>query len=159
MKFTCSVVEPLIIIPLDNTTIVIHEGMNRSFTCEATGYPIPTVTWRRVDGPSADGVFNILTGDGSGSDKILTGGGGVSVNLVITNASSENTGVYMCSANNSVGTVSRNITIVCKYIIIMCTEESLLGTYVCTLPVPHLGYICILTRVHNKEYVLFIMYS
>ena len=117
-----SVAEPLIITPIDNTTMLIHEGMNRSFTCEATGYPIPTVTWHRVDGSSTDGVLindNILTRDGS--DNVLTGGGGVSANLVITNASRENAGVYMCSASNIIGSDSRSITIVCKYIIIMCT--------------------------------------
>ena len=91
--------------------------MNRSFTCEATGRPIPTVTWHRVDGSSTDGVSmsdNILTGDGSG-DNVLTGGSGVSANLVITNASRQNTGVYTCIASNIIGNDSRSITIVCKY--------------------------------------------
>ena len=47
-----------------------------------------------------------------------TGYGNVSVNLTITNASREDTGVYMCSANNSVGsdTKSINITVQCKLI-------------------------------------------
>ena len=81
--------------------------MNRSFTCEATGHPIPTVTWHRVDGSSTDGV--------SMSDNVLTGGGGVSANLVITNASRENTGVFTCIASNIIGNDSRSITIVCKY--------------------------------------------
>ena len=116
-KFSFSVVQPLIITLLDNTTTVIHEGMNSSFTYEATGYPIPTVTWHRVDGSSTDGVSmndNILTEDGS--DNVLIGGGNVSANLVITNASRENTGVYICSASNTIGTDSRSITIICKYI-------------------------------------------
>ena len=42
----------------------------------------------------------------------------MSVNLTITNASREDTGVYMCSANNSVGSDSKsiNITVQCKLV-------------------------------------------
>ena len=55
----------------------------------------------------------------SDSVSIPTGYGNVtrvSVNLTITNASREDTGVYMCSANNSVGSGSRNASI-----IVQCT--------------------------------------
>ena len=86
----CIIVLPSIKTPLDNTTIVIHEGMNRTFTCEATGYPIPNVTWHRVDGLSIDVA--------SMSDNILTGDGSVITNLTITNASRKDTGgIYLCS--------------------------------------------------------------
>ena len=95
--------QPLIITPLDTTTIVIHEGMSRTFACKATGYPIPTITWHRVGEPSTDGV--------SMSENI-TGGSGSTANLVIRNASREDTGVYTCTANNSIGSDNRNISIV-----------------------------------------------
>ena len=41
----------------------------------------------------------------------------VSVNLTITNASREDTGVYMCSTSNEIGsdTKSINITVQCKF--------------------------------------------
>ena len=44
----------------------------------------------------------------------------VTVNLTITNASREDTGVYTCFANNTVGTDERNVNIVvqCKFILI-----------------------------------------
>ena len=56
----------------------------------------------------------------SDSISVPTGYGNVtrvSVNLTITNASREDTGVYMCSVNNSVGrdTKSINITVQCKF--------------------------------------------
>ena len=73
--------------------------MNRTFTCEATGYPIPNVTWHRVDGPLIDEV--------SMSDNILTGEGSVITNLTITNASREDTGVYICIANNNIGKTAK----------------------------------------------------
>ena len=78
--------------------------MNRTFTCEATGYPIPNVIWHRVDGSLTDGV--------SMSENILTGDGSVIANLKITNASREDTGEYTCTANNSIGSDSRIIRIV-----------------------------------------------
>ena len=58
----------------------------------------------------------------SDSVSVPTGYGNVtrvSVNLTMTNASREDTGVYMCSSNNSVGsdTKSINITVQCKFTI------------------------------------------
>ena len=44
----------------------------------------------------------------------------VSVNLTITNVSREDTGVYVCSANNEIGSDDSNvsITVQCKFIIL-----------------------------------------
>ena len=58
----------------------------------------------------------------SDSVSVPTGYGNVtrvSVNLTMTNTSREDTGVYMCSANNSVGSdnMSINITVQCKFTI------------------------------------------
>ena len=58
----------------------------------------------------------------SDSVSVPTGYGNVtrvSVNLTITNASREDTGVYMCSARNEIGIDDNNvsITVQCKYII------------------------------------------
>ena len=48
----------------------------------------------------------------------------VSVNLIITNASREDTGVYMCSASNEIGSDDNNvnITVQCKYCIVKLTN-------------------------------------
>ena len=86
-------------------------------TCEALGYPPPTVVWSRTNGTLSDRV--------SVSDNVSvpTGYGNVtrvSVNLTITNASREDTGVYTCSANNSVGSDNKSIiiTVQCELVII-----------------------------------------
>ena len=79
---------------------MIREGDQTTITCEALGYPPPTVVWSRINGDLSDRVSV------SDSVSVPTGNGNitrVSVNLTITNASREDTGVYMCSANNSVG--------------------------------------------------------
>ena len=48
----------------------------------------------------------------------------VSVNLTITNATREDTGVYMCSASNEIGGDDNNvnITVQCKYYIVKLTN-------------------------------------
>ena len=94
---------------------VVREGNTITITCEASGYPSLAV-WSRTNGTLSDRVSissnnNILLEYGTNERR-------VSVNLTITNASREDTGVYMCSANNSVGsdTKSFNITVQCKLI-------------------------------------------
>ena len=56
----------------------------------------------------------------SDSVSVPTGYGNVtrvSINLTITNTSRDDTGVYSCSANNSIGSDSSNvsITVQCKF--------------------------------------------
>ena len=99
--------------PLNDT--IAREGNTTTITCEAVGYPPPTVVW------------SISSGRVSVSDSVSvhvpTGYGNVtrvSVNITLTNASREDTGVYTCSANNSVGSDKRsiNITVQCELVII-----------------------------------------
>ena len=96
-----------------NNTIV-REGNTTTITCEALGYPIPTVIWSSIDGDLSDRVSL------SDSISVPIGYGNVtrvSVNLTITNARREDAGVYMCSASNEIGSDDSNviITVQCKY--------------------------------------------
>ena len=99
----------------NTTTVIIIESNATDLKCEAFGYPPPTVVWNRINGILSDRVSV------SDSVSVPTGYGNVtrvSVNLTITNASREDTGVYTCSANNSIGSDNSNvnITVQCKYI-------------------------------------------
>ena len=88
---------------------IVREGSTTTITCEALGYPLPAVEWNRIDENLSDRVSV------SDSVSVLTGYGNVtrvSVNLTITNAYREDTGVYTCSANNIVGSDNRNINII-----------------------------------------------
>ena len=94
---------------------MITEGDTTTITCEAVGYPPPTIVWSRVNGTSS---YTISV---SYSVSVLTGSGNVtsvSLNLTLTNANREDTGLYKCSASNSVGSDNRNIsvTVYCKLI-------------------------------------------
>ena len=93
----------------------IIEGNNESITCTATGYPVPIVVWQNSDGSSLSN--NRLV---SGSPVISSTGVGnvsnVSVELMVIGAIRVDTGMYRCSANNSVNSATRNISIsvLCK---------------------------------------------
>ena len=90
------------------SSLIIQESNSTTITCEALGYPIPTVVWNRNNGHLSDRVSV------SDSVSVPTGYGNVtrvSVNLTITNAYREDTGVYTCSANNSIGSDSSSINI------------------------------------------------
>ena len=96
-----------------NNTI-IFENNNTTITCEALGYPPPTVVWSRTNGTLSNRVSV------NDSVSVPTGYGNVtrvSVNLTITNTSRNDTGVYTCFSNNSIGNDERrvNITVQCKF--------------------------------------------
>ena len=100
---------------MDRQQLNIAEGSNGSITCTAKGYPIPTVVWQNSDGSSlsnsrlvSGSPVNIPTGIGNVTS--------VSVELMVTGAMRLDTGMYRCSANNSVSSTTRNIniTVQCK---------------------------------------------
>ena len=88
--------------------VTAREGSTTTVTCEALGYPPPTVTWSRTNGILSDRVSV------SDSVSVPTGYGNVtrvSVNLTITNLFREDGGDYTCSANNSIGSDTKIITV------------------------------------------------
>ena len=94
----------------------ITEGSNGLITCTATGYPVPTVVWQNSDGSS---LSNNRLVSGSAMNISSTGVGNVtnvSVKLMVIGAMRVDTGMYRCSANNSVSSTIRNIniTVRCK---------------------------------------------
>ena len=110
------IVLPNIQAPVNTTTIMIDEGRNITITCEATGYPLPTIVWSRSNGALSD---RVLVSDGVSTP---TGNGNVtrvSVNLTIMSISREDTGVYVCSANNFIGSdsTSVSVTVQCKFLL------------------------------------------
>ena len=112
-KFIFTTVGPKITVPLKGQHFNIIEESDGSIICTATGYPVPTVVWQNSDGSSLSN--NRLV---SGNQVISSTGVGnvssVSVELMVIRALRVYTGMYRCSANNSVGGAIRNITIIVK---------------------------------------------
>ena len=97
---------PIIITP--ETKQVVTEGDN--ITCTATGYPVPDIVWLGNDGSEVD--KNRLITDSA----IATGVGNLYNVSVSMTVGRNDTGVYKCIANNSIGNDTRtiNITVNCK---------------------------------------------
>ena len=110
-------VAPTITTPMEGQQFNITEGSDGSIiTCTAAGYPVPTVEWQNSDGSS---LSNNRLMSGSPVNISSTGVGNVtsvSVELMVTGAMRVDTGMYRCSANNSVNSTTRNIsiTVQCK---------------------------------------------
>ena len=112
---------------------VLIERNTTTITCEAIGYPPPTVQWDRIDGTLSN---RVSVSDSISVPMVYGNVTRVSVNLTITNASREDTGVYMCSANNSVGEdiVNASITVQCKFCDILFCK--LYNTFTATFSFP-----------------------
>ena len=110
-----NLVAPIIIIPLQEQEFNITEGSNGSITCTATGYPVPTVVWQNSDGSSLSNN-RLVSGDPVISSTGVGNVSSVSVELMVIGAMRVDTGMYTCSAHNSVSSTTRNInfTVQCK---------------------------------------------
>ena len=94
-------------------SVIVRERSTITIMCEAIGYPPPTLKWSIINGTLSDRVSL------SDNVSVPTGNGNVtrvSINLTITNAYRDDTGVYTCSAINTIGRDNSNvnITIQCK---------------------------------------------
>ena len=103
---------------MEGQKFIINEGSNGLIACTATGYPPPTVVWQNSHGSSLNNTRLV-----SGSEVMsFTGVGNVtsvSVELMVTGALKVDTGMYTCSAKNSVGydtVVSVTIIIQCEHL-------------------------------------------
>ena len=112
------VVAPIITTPMDGQQFNITERRNGSITCTATGYPVPTVVWQNSDGSSLSNN-RLVSGHPVTSSTGVGNVTSVSVELMVIGAMRVDTGMYRCSANNSVNAtaVNINITIQCKYLL------------------------------------------
>ena len=113
----CHTVAPNITTPMEGQQFIVTEESNELITCTVTGYPVPTVVWQNGDGSS---LSNNRLAFGSPLNISSTGVGNVtsvSVELMVIGAMRVDTGMYRCSANNSVNSTTRNIniTVQCKY--------------------------------------------
>jgi len=109
-------VAPNIITPMEGQEFNITEESNRSIRCTATGYPTPTVVWQNSDGSSLNSNSRLVSCNQVISSTGVGNVTNVSVELMVIGAMRVNTGMYRCSASNSVSITTRNIniTVQCK---------------------------------------------
>ena len=101
---------------MEGQEFTITEGSNGSITCITTGYPVPTVVWQNSDGSSVSSNSRLVSVDPVISSTGVGNVTNVSVELMMIGAMRVDTGMYRCSASNSVSNTTRNIniTVQCK---------------------------------------------
>jgi len=82
--------------------------LNIRLRCIGVGHPPPLVQWRKVNGSLSDRVsttnVSMITNEGNVTR--------VTVDLIITSGSREDTGVYECSANNPLNIAKRDNSLI-----------------------------------------------
>ena len=94
--------------PLVDKTEQIEEGENITLTCIGVGHPPPLVQWRKLNESLSDRVSSTNMSMSTNEGNITR----VTVDLLITNVSREDTGVYECLAINLLSNVTRNVSLI-----------------------------------------------
>ena len=97
--------------PLEGRTEHIVEGLNTTLQCTGVGFPPPLVEWRKFNGSFNDrvSITNMSMSTNEGNVTRVT------IELILTRASREDTGVYECSVSNPLNSVviTTTLTIQC----------------------------------------------
>ena len=99
----------------DSQEFTVHEQMNITITCSASGFPAPTLSFRGTEMITNSGRVQIVEG------KAVTGTGGLStatLSFILSNAEDADSGEFSCAASTDIpgigslaDTVDFNITV------------------------------------------------
>ena len=110
-----------IIHSLEDITEHIEEGKNITLRCIGVGHPPPLVQWSKLNGILSNTTLSTkmstLTNEGNISR--------VTLDLLLTGVSREDTGIYACSASNLLNNVTRRVTLVVQCMYFTYITESL----------------------------------
>ena len=129
---------PVISNPTDSQEFTVHEWMNITIVCTASGFPAPTLSFfRGTEMLTNSGRIQLVGG------KEVTGTGGltqISLSFILSNAEDADSGEFFCVASTDIpgigslaDTVDFNITVLGKNKLLSCTHARVIGQSVCTL--------------------------
>ena len=132
------------------SNLTVDEGSTTTITCEAIGYPAPSITWSRTNGDrvSVSDSVSVPTGYGNVTR--------VSVNLTITNIFREDRGDYMCFASNSIGDDSEIFTIESKLLCVIRMYCMFMQILVFVLVLPEINHHLVDVTVNETHSANFI---
>ena len=94
----------------------VVEEENVTLRCVGVGHPPPLVRWRKLNGSLSDraSITNMSMSTNEGNITRVT------VDLILTSVSREDTGDYECLASNILNNTTRNISLIvqCMYILV-----------------------------------------
>ena len=123
--------------PLENTILSFDESTDGTFTCSATGIPVPTITFyivfangSRVPLSSISEPRLTISMPNQTDDYQLSGNRGVaplvSRTLMLAGFEDDDSGIYSCEATNGVGNASRDVDLLVRGMLLcMCRKKKL----------------------------------
>ena len=75
------------------------------FTCSAEGFPLPSISWRRIND---DGSETVFTKDENIMSSVSSSGFTVTSTLTLSPTDLTLNGVYVCTATNDVGSANES---------------------------------------------------
>ena len=102
--------------PSERITYYTEEGENITLRCIGVGHPPPLVQWKKIDGSLSDRVSTTNTLISTNEGNVTR----VTVDLILTKVSREDSGVYECLAKNLLNDATRNISLIvrCMHVIL-----------------------------------------
>ena len=111
-------VAPTIIAPMEGQQFNILEENHFSIICTVTGYPLPSVIWKKNANHGSGGYSSSRVTDGYRwiSPTGVGNETSVSVTLTMTGVTKEDAGLYRCVASNLVDSTIVTINVLCKFV-------------------------------------------
>ena len=105
---TCCYTDAAEILELSGEPESVNKGENHTLRCIGVGHPPPLVQWKRLNGLLDDraSITNMSMSTNEGNVTRVT------VDLMLTRVSREDTGVYECSASNLLNTATGNVSLI-----------------------------------------------
>ena len=132
----------------------VEEGESIKFRCIGVGHPPPLVQWRKVNGSLSDRVSSTNMSMSTNEGNITR----VTVDLMLSGVSREDTGDYECLARNLLKNVTRSISLIVQcmqfhiHTIVICIVTIVTGCSVnATVSVfSKNNYVIIMVMLNNR---------
>ena len=108
-----------IIDPLEDATEHHEEGENITLRCIGVGHPPPLVQWTKLNGTLSNTTLSTRMSTLTNEGNITR----VTLDLLLTGVTREDTGIYACSASNLLNNVTRRVTLVVQCMYFICSIE------------------------------------